>query len=204
MMARAQPSVSTREVRPCSRSASPEPGQSTWSTETPRAAISVGQPEVYMCSLVESRPFHMIMTGTGSPCLLALVKYAGRVVPSKGTATLVVAGSTSSKDFSISSRQCRYVGTRSGEELLSIRSAWQRYAAARRYFWPAVRTCPAFSASRACSSTWSATRRQDAMNSSVPTSAPRIASSRIGRHARSTSSIVPPEFRVATTPRFQM
>src|SRR6266508_3853439 len=135
-MARAHSSVSTRDVRSCRRSASPDPGQSTCSTEIPRAAISVGQPEVYMCSFVESRPFHMIMTGTGSPSLLALVKYAGNDVPSNGISTREVAGSTSSKDFSISSSRCRYVGTRSGEELLSMRSAWQRYAAARKYFCP--------------------------------------------------------------------
>ena len=42
------------------------------------------------------------------------------------------------------------------------------------------------------------------MNSLVPTSDPCAASSRIGRHARSTSSIIPPLFRVAATPRFQM
>ena len=42
------------------------------------------------------------------------------------------------------------------------------------------------------------------MNSAVPTSEPCAASSRIGRQARSTSSMVPPLFSVATTPRFQM
>ena len=59
-----------------------------------------------MCSLVESSPFHMITTGTGLPSVEALVKYAGRVVPSNGTATRVVAGSISSKDFSMTSRRC--------------------------------------------------------------------------------------------------
>ena len=65
MHADAHASVSTRAVRPCSRRASPEPGQSTISVEMPRAASSSQWPEEYMCSLVESSPFHMIMTGAG-------------------------------------------------------------------------------------------------------------------------------------------
>jgi hypothetical protein len=48
-------------------------------------------------------------------------------------------------------------------------------------------------------SIWSATAFQDAMNSRVPTSGPCEASSRIGRHARSTSSIISPLFRVAAS-----
>ena len=40
----------------------------------PRAAISLGHPDVYMCSLVESRPFHMTTTGTGLPSVEPLVK----------------------------------------------------------------------------------------------------------------------------------
>ena len=35
------------------------------SVEIPRAASSAPNPEVYMCSLVLSRPFHMTMTGAG-------------------------------------------------------------------------------------------------------------------------------------------
>jgi hypothetical protein len=60
-------------VSPPKRSASPLPGQSTISVENPRAAISAGQPDVYMCSFVESRPFHMMMTGTGEPSVDAFV-----------------------------------------------------------------------------------------------------------------------------------
>ncbi len=41
----------------------PGAGQSTMRQEMPRAASSSQWPEEYMCSLVESRPFHMIMTG---------------------------------------------------------------------------------------------------------------------------------------------
>ena len=96
------------------------------------------------------------------------------------------------------------MGMRSGEELLSIRSDWHRYAAARKYFCPAVRRWPDFSASAACASTWSATRRHEARNSWVPTSDPWAASSRIGRQARSTSSMAPPEFKVAATLKLQM
>ena len=76
------------------------------STEIPRSRISCAQPEVYMCSLVESRPFHMITHGTGSPFLLALEKYAGSVVPSNGTSTRLVAGSAISKTFSNASSAC--------------------------------------------------------------------------------------------------
>ena len=57
--------MSTRAVSPCSRRASPEPGQSTISVEMPRAASSSQWAEEYMCSLVESSPFHMIMTAAG-------------------------------------------------------------------------------------------------------------------------------------------
>ena len=53
-----------------------------------------------MCSLVESRPFHMITHGTGCRPCCALEKYAGSMVPSNGTSTRVVAGSASSKTFS--------------------------------------------------------------------------------------------------------
>ena len=84
-----------------------------------------------------------------------------------------------------------------------MRSAWQTYAAARKYFWPAVRRCPAFSASAACSATWSATRFHASIRSRVPAS-PLSAASRMGRQARSTSSIAPPLFSVAATPRVQM
>ena len=73
----------------------------------PRAASSRGQPEVYMCSLVESSPFHMITTGAGAPSTEPLVRYAGRVVPSNGTSTLVVSGSTSSKLLAIRPSRCR-------------------------------------------------------------------------------------------------
>jgi len=69
-----------------------------------RAAISAGQPDVYMCSLVESRPFHMIMHGAGVPSVEASVKYAGSSDPSNGTPTRVVAGSTRSTDFCIVAR----------------------------------------------------------------------------------------------------
>ncbi|GFJ86413.1 hypothetical protein [Phytohabitans rumicis] len=74
------------------------------SVEMPRAASSWHQPEVYMCSLVLSNPFHMIMQGA---CGLADVKYAGSAEPSNGTSTRVVRGSDSSKERSIRSRQCR-------------------------------------------------------------------------------------------------
>ena len=59
-----------------------------------------------MCSLVESRPFHMITQGTGSPALLALEKYAGSVVSSNGTSTREVAGSAISKTFAKASSAC--------------------------------------------------------------------------------------------------
>ncbi|GFJ86412.1 hypothetical protein [Phytohabitans rumicis] len=95
------------------------------------------------------------------------------------------------------------MSARPGAEALCIRSAWQMYAAARRYFCPAVRRWPAASSARACASSWSAMRCHARMKSAVPAS-PRAAASRIGRQARSTSSMVPPLFSVATTPRFQM
>ena len=61
-----------------------------------------------MCSLVESSPFHKIITGAGRPAVEALVKYAGSdVCRAYGISTRVVAGSTRSKDFSSSSRQRR-------------------------------------------------------------------------------------------------
>ena len=54
----------------------------------PRAASSAQCPEEYMCSLVESSPFHMIITGAGpSSAAGAWLKYAGKVVPSYGIAT---------------------------------------------------------------------------------------------------------------------
>ncbi len=87
-------------MRPWNRSASPLPGQSTMSVEIPRAASSCGNPERYMCSLVESRPFHMMTHGPP-----ALVKYAGSTPPSNGTSTRVVFGSTRSNVFRIRSRQ---------------------------------------------------------------------------------------------------
>ena len=79
---------------------------STISTEMPRSRISCGQPDVYMCSLVESRPFHMTTHGTGSPSLLALEKYAGSVVPSNGISTRLVAGSAISKTLANASSAC--------------------------------------------------------------------------------------------------
>ena len=97
----------TRALRSWKRSASPLPGQSTISVEMPRAAISFGHSEVYMCSLVESRPFHMIMVGAGVPSARsALVKYDGSVPSSNGTSTRDVAGSMSSNDLGIRSRPC--------------------------------------------------------------------------------------------------
>ncbi len=60
-----------------------------------------------MCSLVESRPFHMIIVGAGLPSArVACVKYAGSRSPSNGTSTRVVAGSISSNDFCMRSRPC--------------------------------------------------------------------------------------------------
>ena len=92
-------------MRPRNRSASPLPGQSTISVEMPRWASSCGQPDVYMCSLVESSPFHMIIVGAGVPSARAAFrKYAGSSLPSNGIATRVVAGSTRSNDFCIASR----------------------------------------------------------------------------------------------------
>ena len=95
-----------RDLRSWKRSASPEPGLSIISTEMPRSRISCGQPDVYMCSLVESRPFHMTTHGTGSPSLLALEKYAGSVVPSNGISTRDVAGSAISKTLANASSAC--------------------------------------------------------------------------------------------------
>jgi hypothetical protein len=74
---------------------------------------------------------------------------------------------------------------------------------ARAYNCLAVRACPFFSSSSACPVSWSVSAVQAARKSVVPASSPRVAASRIGRHARSTSSISPPLLRVATTPRFQ-
>ena len=59
-----------------------------------------------MCSLVESRPFHMTTHGTGSPSVLAFEKYAGSVSPSNGTSTRVVAGSAISKTLAKASSAC--------------------------------------------------------------------------------------------------
>ena len=91
----------------------------------PRAASSFWKPEVYMCSLVLSSPFHMIMHGAG-PSPGARVKYAGSVVPSYGTATRVVAGSTSEKASASIDRQRWYVALRSGLWAACMRSALTR------------------------------------------------------------------------------
>ena len=55
-----------RAVSPCSRSASPVPGWSSIRQEMPRAASSAQWSELYMCSLVESRPLTRMITGVGT------------------------------------------------------------------------------------------------------------------------------------------
>jgi hypothetical protein len=48
----------------------------------------------------------MIMTGAAAPSVDPSVKYAGSAEPSKGTVTLLVAGSIRSNDFWMRSRPC--------------------------------------------------------------------------------------------------
>ena len=90
--AAAQTSVSTCAVSPWSRSASPLPGQSTIRVEMPRAASSWWMPQPTIISLVESSPFHTIMTGVGAPSDEASWKYAGSSASPNGMATFVVRG----------------------------------------------------------------------------------------------------------------
>jgi hypothetical protein len=62
---------------------------------------------------------------------------------------------------------------------------------------------PDASSSSASPISRSATLDQAAKNCSVPASPPAAAASRIGRHASSTSPIVPPLYSVISTDRFQ-
>ena len=71
----------------------------------PRAASSWWKPDATMCSLVESSPFHMIITGRG-PSPGAWEKYAGSAPSANGISTRVVAGSMSSNDSVWISRRC--------------------------------------------------------------------------------------------------
>ncbi len=93
----------------------------------PRAASSAQCEEVYMCSLVESSPFHRIITGAGPDAAAgAWLKYAGSVVPSYGTATRDTSGSRFSIARCASPSTRRYTRRRPGDDALCIRSALHR------------------------------------------------------------------------------
>ena len=89
----------------------------------PRAASSWWMPQPTIISLVESSPFHMIMTGVGVPSDEASWKYAGSSASPNGMATFVVAGSLNSKDRTRSSTLRSYSALRPGSLALCIRSA---------------------------------------------------------------------------------
>ena len=74
----------------------------------PRAASSSQCPDEYMCSFVESSPFHMIITGAGPSSVAgAWLKYAGSVGPFVGDLDPREPGSLRSKAFCCSSRTRR-------------------------------------------------------------------------------------------------